>query len=266
MSRLLHARSWMVLAFFAAHALGCATSAEGPGAPIAELDPDADPQADEGTSAIDDIGGETGSMGGRECLATSDCLEQAEMRVASLTEPLVLDRQLIGAECVARDENDSENCCYYDPAVCLCYYGWDGSQTRDRGNALILGNRQDCDEYGRDQSCISPAADFEGCDVDDASSCDAACDALDTKLAAHYAQTFDAEVRSAGCTDNGYCRIVLRIEEQCYASFSPTTKAYDCGLSDEEILADAYPPSAPSSCTSDVCDAGAAVQSDASTQ
>jgi len=252
---LLRARPWLAFSLLAAHALACATQAEGPS--ITEPDPELDPQVDEDITAMH--GGETGSMGARECAASSSCLEVAEARVDGLREPLVLNREIIGTECLARDENSSDNCCFHMPAVCLCYYGWDGDQTRDRGNAMILGNRADCDEYGRDQSCLVPASDFAGCDVEDASSCDAPCAELDAKVVAHSAQTFDAEVRSATCTDRGECRVVHRIEDRCYASFGYAVTVYDCALSDQEILADAYPEAPPSSCIADVCDGGAAV-------
>lgn len=253
-------RAWLVLSLLATHALACTTTVEGP----SHVDPDLDPQLDESTSTMGDLGGgETGSMGPSECIESSDCVEIAEASAARLSEPLVLDRELIAAECVARDENDSYNCCYHEPAVCFCYYGWNGDQTRDRGNAMVLGNRADCDEYGRDRSCVSPASDFAGCDVEDESSCDTACDTLDARVTAHLAQSFDAEARTATCTESGACRIVLRIEDRCYASFSQLAKAYDCALSDEEILADAYPETTPASCTGDVCDGGAAVAQDA---
>lgn len=234
------------------------------------LDPDdSDPIVDEGTSMIGDpnvSGGETGSMGTRECFSDDECLALASEQVDGLTEPLVLDRALIGSECVARDEQASERCCYHAPAVCLCYYGWNGDTTRDYGNAQVLGNRADCDVYGRANDCLALASDFEGCQPEDEDSCTAACDAVDARLTADLARNIDAEVRSASCNDSGACRNVVRIEQRCFAQVGPAQNSYDCALSDGEILELAYPDAATAQCDENECDAGSAQASSSSSE
>jgi hypothetical protein len=83
------------------------------------------------------------------------------------------------------------------------------------------------------------------------------------------------ELRHAECVD-GTCQFVLRIDDHCHAG-NFDQRSYDCSLSDDEILAMAYPRSdaasgychcddgggqrcvccgAASQCTEDECDGG----------
>jgi hypothetical protein len=50
-------------------------------------------------------------------------------------------------------------------------------------------------------------------------------------------EQYDASVRTVQCSvDTGGCRAVLEVEGQCYVNLAVESRAYDCGLSDEEIF------------------------------
>lgn len=219
---------------------GCGSSAPGTAGPR----PDA---ADTGTGA--GTGGPGPSSGACECFNDAVCVESAAAFVEDLNQPRRIDgRRYIGAACITRNNNDSRRCCFARPAVCACYYGWNGSTERIMDNAEILGNRTTCDVWDRAQGCLYSSCEFLGCDPSDASSCDAVCDEVMARLAADEARTIEVTTRTTYCNRvSCTCRTVHRIADRCYASRSPVAKAYDCALSDDAILAMEYAPPPPGS-------------------
>ena len=59
---------------------------------------------------------------------------------------------------------------------------------------------------------------------------------VEARLSADAARVFDTQVRHASC-GGVYCDIVVRVEDRCYVRSPSTSPAYDCALSDDQILA-----------------------------
>ena len=177
--------------------------------------------------------GACGCSSDAECVAAADALVKALREPAAWTEP-----RFVGAECVARDPENSLRCCYARPAVCLCYYAFGGSNVRDYANAQVLGNRTTCDVTGRSPDCVYRSCEFPGCDPADSSSCEGPCADVDARLLADRARTFDAERLTARCDARSCtCRTVYRVGAHCYTHPDAFARPYDCSLGDEAILA-----------------------------
>jgi hypothetical protein len=108
---------------------------------------------------------------------------------------------------------------------------------------LGLGLNTPCDLYSRDGTCLLASDAFTGCDVDDASACEAACtDALDA-WAKDDARTLDVKKRHASCAVAEHeCRFVIEVEGVCHPYRAVEGPVYDCALADAAILARAFPP------------------------
>ncbi|MEO7036794.1 MAG: hypothetical protein ABI548_22785, partial [Polyangiaceae bacterium] len=126
--------------------------------------------------------------------------------------------------------------------VCHCEQAFGDSDVASPQSDLLLGYRTGCDVAGRSGDCLYGCSEFPGCDPGDATSCQALCADLDARLDADAERTFDAALRSAVCTTDGACgcRSVFRVEDHCYAGQAKLDTPYDCALTDEAILAQAF--------------------------
>jgi hypothetical protein len=229
-SRLLCLGTWAL-------ALACNSSSPSKGRdPTSESEPDG--RAPSPGADASPVVAPVPAPGPCECTSDAQCVADADARVKALREPATWEARFVGAECVARSEQDSRRCCYARPAVCLCYYAFDGSNVRDYGNAQVLGNRTTCDVTGRSPGCVYRSCEFPGCDPADSSSCDGPCADVDARLLADRARTFDAERRTARCDARSCrCLTVYRVGTHCYTHPDAFARPYDCSLGDEAILA-----------------------------
>lgn len=97
-----------------------------------------------------------------------------------------------------------------------------------------------CSEFARTPDrCLYCGTEFPGCNVDDASSCDAVCADMAGRYDLELQQTFSATSRIARCGERGECEYVTEVDGKCYARDprEPQIPSFDCALSDTEILA-----------------------------
>lgn len=171
-------------------------------------------------------GGQTGSVGptADECNAPVDCAEEVDSelaRFAPTTNPYRFD----GAECTSVGVVGGPS-----GATCVCSIaGSDGSL--DVGPVGL-----DCYRFGRGGDCLWPGDEFDGCDLNDASSCDATCQELERRLDEDAARSFEATSVHVECKDHE-CKTVVEVEGRCFAEASYTSgRAYDCSLDGDAIL------------------------------
>jgi hypothetical protein len=95
----------------------------------------------------------------------------------------------------------------------------------------------DCYARGRAGDCLLAGSEFEGCDVSDATSCDAVCADLEQRYDDDAARAYDASILYASCEEQ-QCKTVLQIGERCVADSSYLFgRSYDCALGGEAIWA-----------------------------
>lgn len=196
-------------------------------------------------------GGQTGDVGAAECIEDAECVELAEGMRDRLEQPHDREVSYVGSECIRND--------WPSPTECRCQAWVEGGSTGAYGAEWYLGHRDTCDIYGRSGDCTVPSDEFEGCDLDDPTSCEAGCRDAVQRVQEDWDRTFDVEIRTAFC-ESYYCYAVIRVDDRCHVrSPSPAGTVYDCSLSDEEILALDAEASAPPECSGSVCDGGAGV-------
>jgi hypothetical protein len=230
--------------FVAAALAACSSADRGSTVP----EPSSSSSSTTTTASSDPVGGtdpdkgQTGSIGQVVCQSDADCVAKVGDIIDGLKMPVHLDRQYLGAACIAQSAEPGQ--LFAHPAICRCYFGWNGSQERTPQNAINLGLKPGCDQEGRSLDCLATCKAFTGCDPSVTTSCDAACASLSEELDADNAKTFDVAARVAKCSNSGArCDAVFRIESRCYTYSSYTTRTYDCSLTDDAILAaDAMPP------------------------
>jgi len=103
------------------------------------------------------------------------------------------------------------------------------------GGTLVLSSASPgpCLYFGRDRTCLYGRAEFAGCDMADAGSCEAPCADFHDRIAADAVRPVDAEVRHTGCHELS-CECVVRIGDGCYVNQELARN--DCTLSDAAIL------------------------------
>jgi hypothetical protein len=166
------------------------------------------------------------SGGARECMIDAECLATAEARVAGLMTPATYQAQATVASCQQASIFDGS--AWIQGPACQC-------QNQGGGVRLIGPSGLPCSLGGRAGACLWDTTTFPACDQQPASFCADVCADVEARLAADFARGVDASVRLARC-GAVYCEIVLRVEDRCYAGVALGT-AYDCALTDEQILA-----------------------------
>lgn len=173
------------------------------------------------------------------CKTDLDCSSSLDFLAELLAAPIDNPRTPLGSECLPARDGCGEH------AFCACTYQQNTEEEGPTNFVLGLGLNAPCDVYSRDGTCLLAADAFKGCDVDDASSCDAACaHALDA-WASDDARTLDVQARHASCALTEHeCRYVLEVEGRCHPRSYVKGPVYDCALSDAEILSRAFPANA----------------------
>lgn len=198
--------------------------------------------------------GPTGGMGGPPiwmnsgnspyaCTTDAECRASLEAAVGELRAPReTAPRILVAASCEREDPN--AGCPGGRPRSCTCAFLAQGGEAEPLGLGLATGG-SGCDYRGRAHECLIHADDFAGCTPGDDCSCAPACEDALRRIEADHARTFDAEARHAECVE-GSCRVIRRVEDRCFVGFGDVSDtAYDCALSDEEILGRAFPDAGP---------------------
>jgi hypothetical protein len=201
-----------------------------------------EPQASaSGSPAPEPSNSQTGSPGAVECNSDSDCALGLDV----WTRPLG-SLELLGATCGFPGQ-DAQPACYCElrrtPAP----------DTAGASEPYVLGGWPGirpggCSEYDRTSGCSYCEQEFPGCNIDDASSCDAVCADFYQRQAREFARTFSARERLARCNADNRCERLYELEGRCYvgAPGRPEARSYDCALSDAELLAQSELASVPS--------------------
>lgn len=172
--------------------------------------------------------GQTGSVGpsADECRVASDCAERVADELLAFGAATTNSKHFDAAECSAVGVVGGPS----GPG-CICHIaGGDGS--------LNVGPKGlDCYALGRGGDCLFEGSEFEGCDVTEATSCDAVCAELEQRLDDDAARTFEASSVYAACQEQE-CKTVVQLGERCFADRSYLAgRSYDCSLGGEAILA-----------------------------
>lgn len=187
-------------------------------------------------------------MGFQPELCTSDaqCRMQAEQALGVLSDSRVVRRRIVQATCTLNPCTASR-----PRPICGCVLGPDDGRALE---SYTLGSVGPCAVVGRGSNCLVRKDEYETCDTQVASSCDAQCEHVADVMDADEARARQVEVRYASCNAVGSCMTVFRIDDACYFDFSPTTieaqsgpeflipeQTWDCSLSDAEIVSKYYP-------------------------
>lgn len=183
-------------------------------------------------------GGQSGDgPGAYECTRHSECDARAEALLEDIDE-MSAAVPLTNSECVPFDPRTGTGggtsdlgIGRGDESVCHC-------ATADGSVGYYVGLRADgCEVHGaKSRKCLSDAAEFSGCAVDDPRSCAALCDELSSRLEEDVARDVPAAVRFSQCVRNS-CKILMELDGQCYVNNDRT--AHDCSLGDDIILSTA---------------------------
>jgi hypothetical protein len=179
-------------------------------------------------AACGELGGQTGSLGPEkdECRGASDCDALVVDQLASFTSPAGSSLSFSSAECTTVSIVGGAS-----GPTCNCQIA-EGQGVIPIGPVGVA-----CYRYGRAGDCLWSGDEFEGCDLNDPSSCDVVCSELEQRLADDAARTFEASAVYSDCQQHE-CQIVLEIEGRCYADGSyQKGRSYDCSLGAEAILA-----------------------------
>jgi len=190
------------------------------------------------SSANSSPSGGMGLLGGmpppniEACVTDEECMTRLLGAIDGMKRPSDFG-VLVAAECVTGDPS-----CGSAP-VCHCVNGTvDGL-----AGAFAIGGDPSCDYYDRGGACVLPRSAFTGCDPSDVCSCVDQCERAFGTVRDAWARIPEFEARYAHCTDNS-CRVVLRVDDRCYADFTPdpAIQSYDCSLPNDEIIRRAYAP------------------------
>lgn len=182
-------------------------------------------------------GGGGGCADDSECVGWHDqtCEEQVAQWAATFEQPHSYhELETDTATCVMLGITVCSAPCelYYTGPACECVV------VGSNGGTLYVGPVDvPCSNYGRAGDCLDPPGGFAGCEVGEHAFCADVCADLGARIAEDGQRVFEAEIRTARC-DCGECRSVVRIDDRCIADQDIYT-AYDCSLSDDEILAQA---------------------------
>ena len=171
-------------------------------------------------------GGQTGSVGpsADECDAAVDCADEVADELASF-QPTTNPYQLGDSECTTVSQVGGAS-----GPTCVC-------SLADSSGSLNVGPvGLDCYRFGRGGDCLWRGEDFEGCDLNDARSCDATCSELQRRLDDDAARDFEASSVHVDCEAHE-CKTVIEVGGRCFAERSYTAgRSYDCARGGEAIL------------------------------
>lgn len=175
-----------------------------------------------------------GPIGSAECLVDADCIAH----LTDWTRPLATSVTLVSSRCAHVDASQ-------DPLpVCQCTLRVQSTaDATPFDTTLSAGARgfpyeRGCSEYGRVGDCLYCAGEFPGCHLESPeASCTGVCEDLVQRVAEAWLATYAVNVRVARCSDY-HCQRVVEIDGRCFVGeVLPDSAAYDCSLSDEELLA-----------------------------
>jgi len=172
----------------------------------------------------------TSAIGASECGTDADCVAIADSLVQPLMSPQVSPYHVIDSACGQASVilGTSQGPSYQGPA---CHCPLEG------GGTLMIGpSGLPCSLPSRGGDCLWDTTAWPACDPMVADSCVATCADAEARLAADEAHVFETDVRFARC-GAVYCDIVIRIDDRCYVRGPTVSPAYDCALSDDQILA-----------------------------
>lgn len=168
----------------------------------------------------------TTAIGASECGTDATCVSIAENTVNGLMSPQVSPYHVVDSACT--EGGVIAEVTVRGPA-CHC-------QVQGGGMLLIGPTGLPCSLTSRGGGCLWDTTAWSACDPTVADSCAATCADAEARLAADAARVFDTEVRLARC-GGVYCDIVIRVDDRCYVRGPNMSPAYDCALSDDQILA-----------------------------
>lgn len=175
--------------------------------------------------------------GAVECSVDEDC----RLDLSQWTVPFVT-RQFTSSRCTHLSANPTPVC---ECNLLITPTAETGRKPFD--GVLHLGLRSQsngCDITGRPQTCLYCASEFQGCNVEDADSCTAACQEAIGRQEVEFSESIPIVERSSICTEDFQCRHLWELDETCYVG-NPTTRwlaPVDCAESDEALLAMASSP------------------------
>jgi hypothetical protein len=160
-----------------------------------------------------------------ECRVASDCDESVRAELAAFAAPVAGGVDIERTECMHVSLSSGHR-----GSSCVCYVAGGGART-------IGPVGVDCFVYGRGGDCLARGPEFEGCDVNDATSCDEVCAELQPALDADAARTFEASSFYQACEEQ-VCQTVIEVDGRCFPEGSYTAgRSYECSLGGEAILA-----------------------------
>jgi hypothetical protein len=174
------------------------------------------------------------SSGEPPCEA-ENCRMGAELQLEDLANPGTNPITFGGAECTSYT-SVTDTGSHTGPS-CQC------AVESDDGFIYVGPKGVGCFRFGRAGNCLWDEDEFDGCDLDDAHSCDDVCDDLAKRITDDQARVFtDAEVLSTACEplfsyDGPECLTVFQINGRCYVNYSyQDGQSYDCALGRKQIL------------------------------
>ncbi|HEY1097956.1 MAG TPA: hypothetical protein VGF99_03470 [Myxococcota bacterium] len=149
------------------------------------------------------------------CIEDAECVDLCAGIADNLGAASTATRALTAAACeptgIIITGPDGEDVAYDLPATCTCAVdGTDGSITVY--DEVDLG----CVYGGHAGHCLYQPSEFGGCTVGDTASCEAACELLETRIAADAQTAYVVDVVTDSCSPSGDCECSWRIDDLCF--------------------------------------------------
>jgi hypothetical protein len=169
----------------------------------------------------------TAAIGATECRSDADCVAIAAGPIAVLSSPQISPYHVVGSACTEAGVWGGMD--WIQGPACQC-------QLQGGGTLLIGPTGVACSLASRGGGCLWDTTQWPACDPASKISCVGTCYDAEGRLAIDAARVFESEVRLARC-GQVYCDIVVRVEDRCYVRSPSESPAYDCALSDDQIIA-----------------------------
>jgi len=186
-----------------------------------------------GQSGAEALGGN--EPGGAEEECTPQLCEQAALAdLQVVSQPRVLDVAYAGASCSSTSVITGSELGTVSGSACECALA-------DGGVRAIGPVGLGCYVLGHGGECLWGDDEFQGCNINDPSSCQGVCAELEQRQEADAAKSYDAELVYTACggTEDGVndCQSVVSIDGRCYANRDYNqARSYDCALGAAAIL------------------------------